>query len=117
MNFKAPTGKISDDIISKEYEEAPVFDKIRVGTTGVFFAEGFSVKYIPYSYMERAFLRINEVNGKLCCGNANFYYYRIVFVHDGKEFADVLSEKEEQMKSALAAISASAPNVAIGYVK
>ena len=99
-----------------DYESAQVFDKVRVGKLGVYFREGFKTRFIPYAYMDRAFIRIQEVNGRMCCGQTTFAYYRLVFVHGGKEFADVISEQEEAMDAALSRIGEMAPNVAIGFV-
>lgn len=114
MKFTSPGGKIENREIEKDYESAVIFEKLRVGDTGVFFKSGFAMKYLPYDYLERVFLRIHEVEGKLCCGSTVFQYFRIVFVHDGKEFADIVSENEKVMREALAAIGAHAPQVKIG---
>ena len=59
--------------------------------------------------------RVQEVNGKLCCGNTILQYFRLVFVKDGKEFVDVISENETAMDEALALIAANAPSVKIGF--
>ena len=64
----------------------------------------------------RAAISIQAVNGRLCCGTANFEYYRLVFVRGGKEIADVMSEKEQAMDAALACIHEMAPDLAIGFV-
>jgi len=93
---------------------AQVFDKLRVGDEGVYFREGFRTRFIPYEDMDRVFIRIQAVQGRMCCGRANFEYYRMVFVKDGKEFADVLSEKEKAMDDALECIAAKARGLAIG---
>lgn len=114
--FSGIHGRITDPAVAEEYESAERFDKVRVGKTGVFFPYNLSIKYIPYKYIERAFIRVNEVDGKLCCGKATFYYYRLVFVRDGKEFIDAISENEKAMDEALAAIERNAPEIAIGYV-
>lgn len=113
--FSGPEGAVTDIEISKDYENAERFERIRVGEKGVFFPHELRTKFIPYDYADRVFLRINEVNGKLCCGNATFYYYRLVFVHNGKEFIDTISENEQMMRAALAAIEKKAPQVRIGY--
>ena len=68
--FSGIHGRITDPAVAEEYENAERFDKVRVGKTGVFFPYNLSIKYIPYKYMERAFIRINEVNGRMCCGKA-----------------------------------------------
>ena len=67
--------------------------------------------------MERVFLRIQEVNGKLCCGSTTYAYFRLVFVVDGREYVDYMSEIEPALRDALEAIRTAAPQVAIGYVK
>ena len=112
--FSGIHGRITDPAVAEEYENAERFDKVRVGKTGVFFPYNLSIKYIPFRYIDRAFIRINEVNGRMCCGSAVFHYFRMVFMRDGKEFGDTVSEKENVMDQALAAIAAKAPRVAIG---
>lgn len=99
-----------------DFEAAQVFDKVRVGKLGVYYRDGFRTRFIPYDYMDRVFIRIQEVNGRMCCGSTTFAYFRLVFVHDGKEFADVISEKEESMDAALACIHEQAPQVPTGFV-
>ena len=97
-----------------DFEQAQVFDKLRVGELGVYFRDGLRNRFVPYGDIDRAFIRIHEVNGRMCCGKAVFHYFRMVFVRDGKEFADTVSEKENVMDQALAVIAAKAPNIAIG---
>lgn len=117
MKFTSPNGKLDSPELLQEYESAQVFDKLRVGSSGVFFPAGLGTKYIPYDFMERIFLRINEVNGRTCCATAKFYYFRVVFVHEGKEYADYLTENENAANAAIEALKAAAPNVAFGYIK
>ena len=100
MKFSTPEGKLETPELTADYEAAQRFEKTRVGALGVFFPSGFGTKFIPYSYI---------------CGKATFYYYRIVFVHDGKEFADIMSENEKLTDAALAAIAKNAPSVQIGF--
>ena len=114
MKFSSPAGKVDSEEVKQDFESAARYEKLRVGKLGVYFPEGFGTKYIPYSYMEQAFIRIQEVNGNLCCGNATFAYYRLVFVHSGKEFADYMSENEKKMDEALAAIADECSTVKIG---
>ena len=98
-----------------DYENAEVYDKLRVGGLGVYFRDGLKTRFIPYEYMERAFIRIQATSARMCCGQANFDYYRLVFVHDGKEFANYMSEKEKEMDGALARIAAH--GVTTGFIK
>ena len=115
MKFSTPEGRQETPELNADYESAERFERTRVGTLGVYFPSGFGTKFIPYSYLDRAFIRVHEVDGKLCCGKATFYYYRLVFVHDGKEFADVISENEQLTDASLASIAKAAPSVQIGY--
>lgn len=113
--FHGIDGSLESAALSADYEGAQRFDKLRVGKLGVYFKEGLKNRFIPYEYIHRAFIRIHEVNGKLCCGTSVFQYFRLVFVHDGKEFADLISEQESTMDKALELIHQLAPDIAIGF--
>ena len=115
MKFSTPFGKIDNAEINNDFEMSTKYDTLKVGKTGVFYKSDFVTKYLPYDYLERVFIRIHEVNGKLCCGSTVFQYFRMVFVHDGKEFADVISENEKAMNEALDEIAKYAVNTKIGY--
>ena len=113
--FAGVNGAVDSVEVNADYDGARSFDnKVRVGSLGVYFKEGLKTRYIPYDYLERVFIRIQEVNGRLCCGSTTFAYYRLVFVHAGKEIADLISEDEAAMDEALALIAQRAPGVKIG---
>jgi len=113
--FAGVNGAVEQPEVAADYESAKVFERLRVGELGVFFRDGLKTRFIPYSEMERAFIRVQETRSRMCCGQANFNYFRVVFVHDGKEFVDYMSEKETLMDEALAAIAAH--GVPTGFVK
>ena len=113
--FTGLNGSVDSPAVSADYDSAKLFDKVRVGRLGVYFRDGFKTRYLDYPSLERVFIRVQQVNGRLCCGTANFEYYRLVFVRGGKEIADVMSEKETEMDAALAYIQEMAPTLAIGY--
>lgn len=115
--FAGIDGAVSAPEVTQDYENAQVFDKVRIGALGAYFRDGFKIRFLSYDRVDRVFLRIQEVNGKLCCGSTTYAYFRLVFVVDGKEYADALSENEKAMRAALEAIRSAAPNVAIGYVR
>ena len=112
--FAGINGPVVDAAVSADYEQASQFDKVRVGELGVYFRDGFKTRYLAYDLIERVFIRIQEVNGKLCCGNTVLQYFRLVFVRDGKEFVDIISENEKALDEALALIAVKAPGVKIG---
>ena len=115
--FAGINGAVIDEAVTADYEQAPQFDKVKVGKLGVYYRDGFKTRYMAYDLIERVFIRIQEVNGKLCCGNTVLQYFRLVFAKDGKEFADVISENEKALDEALALIAVNAPNVKIGVEK
>ena len=115
--FTTPSGNVSDPAVTADYDSAQRFDKVLVGSLGVFYRDGFKTKYVPYSQLERAFIRVQEVNGRMCCGKAVFHYFRLVFVVGGKEWGDVISEDERATDDALAEIARRSPATAIGFVK
>ena len=113
--FSGIQGLVEDPNVTSDFDSAAVFDNLWVGKLGVYFRSGLRMRYIPYTYMDRAFIRIHEVNGKLCCGSTVFQYFRLVFVHEGKEFADCISENETAMNEALKEIAKNASEIAIGF--
>ena len=115
--FYGLDGKFTDPAVADDFETAERIDKLWVGNLGVYYREGFKTRCIRYSEMDRAFIRIQAVRGRMCCGQANFEYSRMVFVCGGKEYADVMSEDNKAMDRALEAIAAKAPGVKIGFVK
>ena len=115
--FASPSGAVTDAAVAADFDSAKAFDKALVGALGVYYRDGFKIKYVPYSSLERAFIRVQEVNGKLCCGKAVFAYFRLILVVNGKEWGDIMSEDEKAMDDALAEIAQRSPATAIGFVK
>lgn len=115
--FKGPNGPIAGAQYEADYQSAEKFDTVKVGALGVYYKDGLKVRIMPYDELDRVFIRIQEVNGRMCCGSTTFAYYRIVFVRGGKELGDVISENEKAMDDALALIHVKAPGLAIGVAQ
>lgn len=115
--FAGINGTVESPEVTADYEAAQIFDKVRVGKLGTYFRDGFKTRFMDYKLLERVFIRIQEVNGRMCCGNTVFSYFRLVFVVNGKEIADLISENEKAMDDALALIKENAPGVAIGVAE
>ena len=113
--FTGPVQGQDLSALSADYEKAEIFDRLRVGDLAVYYRDGFRIKAVPYSRMERAFIRVQQVRGRMCCGETAFLYFRIVFLVDGKEIADNMSEDEKAMDAALARIHEKAPQVPVGF--
>lgn len=114
--FAGLNGSVDTAEVRADYEAAQVFDKLRVGRLGVYYRDGFRTRFLDYPSLERVFIRVQQVNGRLCCGTASFEYCRLVFVRGGEEIAEVMSEREQAMDAALACIHEMAPALAIGFV-
>lgn len=112
--FATPDGAVQSAELTADYEGARKFDAVRVGKLGVYYRSGLKTVFLAYPTLERAFIRIQEVNGRMCCGSTTFAYYRLVFIRGGKEYAEVMSESEQAMDAALAAIHENAPELPIG---
>lgn len=115
--FAGINGPVIDEAVTADYEQARVFDGFRAGNLGVYYREGLKLRFLAYELMDRVFIRVQEVNGKLCCGNSVLQYFRLVFVKDGKEYPGIMNENEKDMDEALAFIAAKAPNLKIGFEK
>ena len=68
---------------------------------------------LPYGELERAFLRVREATGKMCCGTACFADCYLVLVSAGKELAEIRMEKED-VEAALSLLAERSPATAIG---
>ena len=112
--FAGINGAVENEAVSADFEAARSFDKIRVGKRGVYYKDGFKTRYVAYDEMERAFLRVQEVRGRMCCGQAFFAYFRLILVCGGKEYDVGMSENEQLMRDTLAAVEKNAPGVKIG---
>ena len=104
---------IHDDAHVEDYKNAPAVGRVRFGEL-CFYYRDLGVKYyVPYDYIERAFIRISETQPD---DSPPIYYYRLILVHGEKEFANLIFNKEAEADEALAKLSERAPDMAVGYV-
>lgn len=115
--FYTHEGVVQSAELSADYAAAEKFDSARVGKLGVYYRDGLRTRYIAFDAVERAFIRIQEVTGRMCCGSVSFAYYRLVLVCGGVEYTDIMSESEKAMDAALAKIHENAPAISIGVAQ
>ena len=113
--FAGPDGILASPELEADFHSARKIDCLWVGQLGVYYRDGLRRYCVPYARMERAFIRVQQVRGRMCCGQADFLYYRLVIVVDGGEIDRILSEDGPAMDEALAAIQRAAPQVSIGF--
>ena len=94
--------------------ENPVkIGKLRLDGAAVYFRSGLKNVTLPYGELERAFLRVREATGKMCCGTACFADCYLVLVSAGKELAEIRMEKED-VEAVLSLLAERSPATAIG---
>lgn len=87
--------------------------KVKFEGTALNFRSGLKNVTVPYSELERAFLRVREATGKMCCGTACFADCYLVLVSGGRELAEIRMEKED-VQAALGMIAERSPSTIIG---
>ena len=108
----------NDNSINNDYESAKSFGKVQVGNLGIYYKEGFKTRYIPYIDSSQAFIRVQEVNGRMCCATAKFAYFKLIFIVNSREIMAEMTENEKEIFACLDEIKIHAPkNLEIGYKK
>ena len=103
---------IYDEEHLNDYDTAEAIGRVRFGKL-CFYYKDLGVKYfVDYSYIERAFIRISEVQPD---DSPAYYYYRLILVHGDKEFANLIINEEEQADEALKKLSEINPEIKIGF--
>ena len=104
---------VRDDEHAADYNSAPAIGRVRFGSL-CFYYRDLGVKYyVPYDYIERAFIRISETQPD---DSPPIYYYRLILVHGEKEFANLIFEKEEDVDRIHSRLQEIRPEIANGYV-
>ena len=94
--------------------ENPVkIGKLRFDGDALYFRSGLKNVTLPYGELERAFLRVREATGKMCCGTACFADCYLVLVSAGQELAEIRMEKED-VEAVLSLIAERSPGTVIG---
>ena len=94
--------------------ENPVkIGKLRFDGDALYFRSGLKNVTLPYGELERAFMRVREATGKMCCGTACFADCYLVLVSAGRELAEMRMEKED-IEAVLSLIAERSPGTVIG---
>ena len=104
---------IRDEEHLADYRETVPIGRVRLGRLCFYYRDLGVSYYVEYPYIERAFNRISEVQPD---DSPAYYYYRLILVHDGKEFANLIFEKEEDVDRILELLKERQPDIQIGYV-
>lgn len=92
-------------------------NKIHFTDQGVEYKKGFKWLTLPFSEITQAYMRIEEVNGKLCCGTANFDMYFLMLKTRSEELLKIEVSSRDLVKQMLEALRAANGQIEIGYKK
>ena len=114
LRFKGVDKKhIDDPEHVADYQSAQAIGRVRLGELCLYYQDLGKKYYVPYDHIERAFCRISECQPD---DSPAYYYYRLILVHGGKEFANLIFNDEADVDKLLELIKEINPQVAIGYV-
>lgn len=115
VRLKGPDKKyIKDDEHISDYNSAEVIGRARLGTLCFYYRDLGIKYYVPYDYIEQAYGQISETQPD---NSPAYYYFRLILIHGGKEFANLIFNEQEQVTRLLNELEARNPNMIRGYTK
>ena len=91
--------------------------KIKLLEQEVEYKKGLKWYKLPYSDIKQAYLRVEEVNGKLCCGVANFDMFFLVIKTKEEKQIKLEAPSKEIVKEMLQFLQEKNPEIEIGFKK
>lgn len=91
--------------------------KIKFNDQELIYKKGFKWYPILYTDIVQAYLRIEEVNGRLCCGVANFDMHFLMIKTKSDELIKIEASSKEIVKEMLEVLKQKNSAVEIGYKK
>lgn len=97
-------------------EAAKETKKIKLEETQLSYKKGFKWCGVPYNSITNAYMRIEEVNGRLCCGVASFDMHFLMLKTESG-LVKIELESKEIVKAVLEELHSRNPQIEIGYHK
>lgn len=91
--------------------------KIKLLEQEVEYKKGLKWYKLPYSDIKQAYLRVEEVNGKLCCGVANFDMFFLVIKTKEEKLLKIEASSKEIVKEMLEFLQEKNPEIEVGFKK
>lgn len=114
LKFKGVDGKtIIDEAYAEDYNASAPIGRVRLGKLGVYYRDLGKKYFVPYDYIDRAFLRISECQPD---DSPAYYYFRVIFVHEEKEFANLIFNERPDADKVLEGLKEIRPEIQFGYV-
>ncbi len=114
LRFKGVDKKyIKDEAHIADFKAARKIGRVSIGELCLYYRDLGVKYYVPYEYIDRSFTRISECQPD---DSPAYYYYRLILVHDGKEFANLIFNEEKDVDEIHAILKEKHPGIAHGYV-
>ena len=104
---------ISDQAHIDDYNSAEAIGRVRLGKLCLYYRDLGKKYYVPYEYIDRTFTRISECQPD---DSPAYYYYRLILIHGGEEFANLIFNKEEEVDLIHERLQAIRPEIQYGYI-
>lgn len=91
--------------------------KIKMQEQELEYKKGFKWFMLPYTDIIQAYLRIEEVKGRMCCGTANFDLYFLMLRTGKEELIKIEVSSKELVQQMLEELKEKNPGIQIGYKK
>ena len=113
LKFKGVDKKyVRDDAHKDDYNSAEVIGRARIGKLCMYYRDLGVKYYVPYDYIEQAYGKISETQPD---DSPAYYYYRLILVHGEKEFANLIFNEQEEVKTLLDRLETLNPNMRRGF--
>lgn len=91
--------------------------RIKLGDRELTYKKGFKWFSLPYTEITNAYLRIEEVKGKLCCSVANFDMYFLMLKTTSEDLIKIEASSQEIVKRMLDELKSKNEKISIGFKK
>ena len=91
--------------------------KIKLDEELLTYKKGFKWNTLPYTEIVNAYLRIEEVNGRLCCGVASFDMHFLMLKTKSGDLIKIECISKEIVKEILELLSQKNSEIVIGFNK
>lgn len=91
--------------------------KIHLRDNDIEYKKGFKWHIISYDELKQAYLRVEEVNGRLCCGVASFDMFFLMLKTKAEELIKIEASSRDIVKQMLEEIRKKNEDIEIGYKK
>ena len=106
---------VNDKDHTEDFNNAEQFGRVRLGKLCLYYRDLGTKYFVPYEYIHRAFTRISECPEDEFSNNHE--YYRLILVHNGKEFANLIFNEEKPIDQIYEKLMHFRPDIAIGVEK